>query len=625
MAKRTIEWESKGTDKVVADVKKVTDAEGRLSKATKGLEEQAKATKVAIKDLSDDAQKRLKELQDATTKKMESHAKAIKGVAAAVGVAVAAAAKFISAYAETEGVIDRLRRTLESSAEGVDNVNAALKRATDTFRDWHQFGVSTAEMAAALDQLVRTTGDYDQSMQDVSLALDIAAGSGWDFQRAAEAVVRVRRGEVDVLKDLGVLTKDQTDALNSMTNETDRTRTAIVELHKAFGGDAIGTKGVQSALDETIVKLGETEEALGRIANTLLESGTGVVSAVGEFLGLLEEGQHPLDGFNARLNQLAQNFEDEGLLAGIAHVGIGIAGMVNPLAAVAGMAILSSPDEEAAAPSAGGAAPRGPRPDNYFGWAQVDEVPEPQEPEARKEKAAKPSRPDPNRGSDALTGADAPTDAEVWQAIWEKAYYDDAKAQREAYQEKKAADLEYAKHLEEVDERRAAAARRSKEDQEKIEEEQRALRKEANAKNQEMAFAAAEAATGLANSFIKDEGAKAIIEGGMQVAYAIAKAANPATAPQAIGHAAAAVQFFAVAAQAGVGGGAAKKAAPTGAGRASALPKATREQADLLGETGPSAAAVAPITVNYHSVWPPTPQQVKETRRLLDADGRRDV
>lgn len=580
MAKRTVEWESKGADRVIRDTRSIRDEEKKLRQEQEAAEKQAKET------------------ASAQLKRSEAARNAFLGVAGAIAVVVARGAEAVATYAKMDAAEGRLQRSIGKTVDAADRQDAAFKRAQATFRDWEgEFGVSAEKQTNAMLDLTEATGNYEQSLSDVSLAIDISAAKGIEFERAAEAVRKVRQGEVEVLKELGVLTKKEAEDLAKVTNEAQRTRDAVTKLTQAFGGGAEGTKGLQTTLDATHAKLERTEQLVGSIAAKLVEDGTGLVAAMGEFIGVLDEGEHPLDELNDRLSVLAGHAEngDWEKLAGVLMLG-------NPATMGAGLALLGINSQ-------GGGSPAAPPPGAIPQGQMVDEVPEPGAGNfsTAVPNQKTPGRRDPNAGSDALTGKDTPSDFELMAIIHEEAYGKQVEAQRAAEEAKRE---EYNKTVEIHNEGQKfvqdleAKTAKMKQENADIEKANAKEKAKANQMVVDSAFAAAEGAKGLANQFIKDEGAKAVLEGGMQVAYAIANWANP---PAAIAHGAAAAQFFAVAAQAGVGGGGSKRAAGgSGAAAASAAsPTRTPEQneasaATAFGTGVGSRGGMSGLTVNVH-------------------------
>ena len=225
---------------------------------------------------------------------------------------------------------------------------------------------------------------------------------------------------------------------------------------------------------------------------------------------------------------------------------------------------------------------------------------------------------DANAGSDALTGADAPSDAEVWQAIWEEAYGKDLDAKAAALAEKNRLTDEALQF--EKDSARASVELMK--DVPDIIGDTADMKAEAHKKDMEALDAGVQAGQQLAGAFIKDEGMKAVISGGIETARAISAGAS-GNIPGAIGHGAAAAQFFAVAAQAGAGGGKKRKTGRGGGGSQSgASMSREREAVGRIGGGKGSSAAPAPVVINVSPTFLPHQEQVRQFADDLEREAR---
>lgn len=612
-------FEVHGAEKGAELIEKLREQEDKYAKSLKGLKKEAKERAKAEEDAAAKVvaakQKEAKAEQDASqgrVKAMGNMKTAALGLAAGLAAAVKVGAEMVQTYARVDAANGRLKFSLQQTGMAAHMVDAAMRQARSQFKEWEQFGVSVEQQSEAMRTLVTESGNYEQSLADVKLAIDVHNAAGLDMQRAAEVVRKVRQGEVEVLKELGILTKDEAEKLGKVEDQSKRTAQALAKLNEKFGGGGAGTSGLEQSLNATNAKLEDTKRIMGELLVTLGEEGTGLLGSMAEFMGIIDEGEHPLDAVNDRLETLldhAQNGNWQKLA--------GVLLMTNPATFTAGAAMLgvASSDVTSRTDTARGRAELTGEAIAMAGFRgtgnQVSEVPEPDAVAMSGGKPKAKHKRDPNRGSDALTGAAAPTDAEVWGAIWEEAYGRDIEAyrlaqeaKREAYNETLRVEAEGRQYLADL-ERKTQAMR------DEVEQKQQT----AQQKTADAIWAAAEASAGLAKFFIKGEGAKAVIEGGMQTAYAIAAGAKGNIAG-AIGHGSAAAQFFAVAAQAGSGG----KKGKGGGGRGGSSPSLSsdRERVSLMNEQNKSREARAPQThvVNIYSTFGPSPQQ---SRELVDA------
>jgi hypothetical protein len=460
---------------------------------------------------------------------------------------------------------------------------------------------------------VTESGNYEQSLKDVKLAIDIHNASGWEMERATQAVRKARQGEVEILKELGIVTKDEAEQLGKIESQSERTRAAVDKLSKTFSGGGEGTAGLEQTIAATNAKLEDTQRILGEL---IVEVGKSTTE-FGEFLGVLDAGEHPVDTLNARLETLlnhAKSGDWEKLAGGLMMVGG--AASANPALIMTGASYLglaSSNVRPRTETEAGqkeltneALAAAG-----YRGTGnQVGEVPEPTAENmsgGKKKKGGGKRDPGPSGfegefgGHTDMTGVAIETQQmEAYKAAQEERTR--ILAEQEA-ERQRISDAAWEKDLGRLDE------------MVKVNKEIADKTAKAQQQQTDALWAGADAATGFAASFIKDEGGKAVILGGMEVAKAIAAGVegNPVGA---IGHAAAAAQFFAVAAQAGRGGGG-KKGGPTGGSAAQPRPQprdddeARRATAFGAGVGSMGQQRGITVIVNQNSIAKPSPAEAR--------------
>jgi hypothetical protein len=184
------EWQPKGVNKAVADFQKLEGAGKKLGfalekafvPATAALGALAAGGVLAAKSAADDA------------KQQAELARQLKATTNATDSQVAAVEDYI---AQTELAV----------------------------------AVSDSELRPAFANLVRATGDVTEAQELMSLALDIAAGTGKDLQTVTEALQEGIQGEVGPLKELD---KGLTDIIASGASSEE----VMAQLAQTFGGAA---------------------------------------------------------------------------------------------------------------------------------------------------------------------------------------------------------------------------------------------------------------------------------------------------------------------------------------------------------------------------------------------------
>jgi hypothetical protein len=503
---------------------------------------------------------------DAKTKGAERGLARLKKVTDASAVAFAglgaALAVSVKAFAEQDAANGRLSRSLKEAGADTDAFKVAQAQMLDNMR---RLGVGIQDQTDALNRLVMITRDAEKASEALNLSLDIASQKNIDVAAASEKVSKVLNGEVEVLKELGVLNVEQVKQLAALEDQNERTAIAVSFLEESFLGAAEQNAGLidEFARSEEEAKL--LQVAVGDLTSALGEAGVGLVSALADVAFGSDDAASGLDRMRESVVSLAtdvrsgiQDLQDfaRGVAslsageaaslfgAGGAGSEFGFGGLANPenirrLVARGGadQRAISTAAEEAE--FAGGF---------NFSAAEVSQF---EREQRRGQSAARLSR------------------ASAAQARRKR-----AASRRPAKQEKdpslrdiiggadRAATDDVLKGLE-----KEIAARNKVSEAVEKQIQMVGLLTEAQNAQVQGALDVAGAVGGLASEFIDSEAAKAGIQAAIEGARAIAAGAA-GNIPGAIGHAAAAVAFGKAAAEAGKGTGGGGKGASGGGGSA---------------------------------------------------------
>lgn len=176
-------------------------------------------------------------------------------VLAGVGAGVAVLGSALKAAAEDEAEQKKLATTIMNVAEAT----AADVEATEKWIDARQraTGIADSEMRPALDALLRGTGSLDTSTELLTLAMDIATGTGKNLTDVAYALSAAYTGNMRGLQSLSpemkTMIKDGMDAQQAFAylSEVFKNQTSIQA--ETFGGKMARLK---IAMDEAMESLG---------------------------------------------------------------------------------------------------------------------------------------------------------------------------------------------------------------------------------------------------------------------------------------------------------------------------------------------------------------------------------
>jgi hypothetical protein len=211
----------------------------------------------------DRAIKEFKKLETTGAKAGYALKKAFVPATAALGALTVAAGASLKMAAADAAQQAELARTLEvvtgatrEQVAAVEDYVAKTEMAT---------AVSDKELRPAFANLVRATGDVTKAQDAMTLALDVAAGTGKDLETVTEALQEALQGEVSPLKELD---KSLTDMIESGATADE----VMQQLATTFGGAAAeSTQTVEGRFKLMQIQLGNAAEAIGAALLPILE------------------------------------------------------------------------------------------------------------------------------------------------------------------------------------------------------------------------------------------------------------------------------------------------------------------------------------------------------------------
>lgn len=230
--------------------------------------------------------KGFKQAETAATKlekNVKSLAKSFVGVFAAQKVLAFGKAS-VKAFAEDDAAAKSLGQTLKNLGlaygSNVGSVNGFINRLE------MQTGILDDELRPALDRILRATGDVTESQKLLSLALDIAAGTGKSVTQVSQSLQKAYLGQTQALGRLGVgLSKAEL-----ASSDFEQIQARLADL---FAGQATrAANSYQGSLNKLQVAANNAKETIGK----------GLVDA----LGTLSNSQN-VDGTVSAIDKIAKS------------------------------------------------------------------------------------------------------------------------------------------------------------------------------------------------------------------------------------------------------------------------------------------------------------------------------
>lgn len=165
--------------------------------------------------------------------------------------------------------------------EVADEINAASKDL------WRSHILGSEEFIVTLTELVKTTGDYEQSLKHVGLAANLAAATGTSLEKAAQRIGRVLQGDIAWMARYGWAVEDAADALRFLEERLDGAAasapTVSQELAKTWARfkELVGAFLYEMGrVDGAIAKLNSTVQWMIDNFDDLADAVRGLVQAI---------------------------------------------------------------------------------------------------------------------------------------------------------------------------------------------------------------------------------------------------------------------------------------------------------------------------------------------------------
>ena len=225
-------------------------------------------------------------------------------VAAGVGVATAAFGKLALAYVEQVKVDKQLQFALRNTGLAASEVAQKFADATAKFAENQQQTIfGDEEQTAALTRLIRVTGDYDTALGLLDNTLDLATASGKSLQESTKVLGETWAGDLGPLKEVGLLTAEQIKKYNEMEDATLRGAAAMEVLREKIGGARLEIGDVAQSAAQLKNDFGDVEQAAGGFA---IGMGDLLFKMIG-FEDKTKKGTSALSGFAGQMTNATEN------------------------------------------------------------------------------------------------------------------------------------------------------------------------------------------------------------------------------------------------------------------------------------------------------------------------------
>ena len=256
------------------------EALAKLAKAF-GLTEQAMQDSGQAADTTEEKLDGLGQTTSKTSGMMERLGK--------IGLASLGFDAVVSGATKLLGVFTGLgSKTLESSAAGDeqrainDQLSASLIAATGNVdiaeKAYADLQARIAEGTAATDfgdediakgltRFIDLTGQASVSQKELSTLLGIAARRGEDVTASSEKLARARKGDVEAMKELTPLNKEQVATLTAIRDPAERGAAAMAILSATYEGAANTSGTASGAIKEQKDAMGDAVQTVGMLIN----------------------------------------------------------------------------------------------------------------------------------------------------------------------------------------------------------------------------------------------------------------------------------------------------------------------------------------------------------------------
>ena len=223
---------------------------------------------------SDKLKAKVSELKGQAINGLKIAAAGLTGTLGALGGAVVGVVKVTgdlsTAGSEQQVVFDRLSASVIGVTSDVSSARAEFARLQGLIGE--QAGLTDfgdEEISDALTEYIDKTGTAAVSTEELSTILGIATQRQKSTTEAANILAKARSGDVEALKELTPLTKDQAATLAKEKDETLRAEKAIAILSKQYAGLANTTGTARGSIKELDDAKGDLVQQAGRLVNEL--------------------------------------------------------------------------------------------------------------------------------------------------------------------------------------------------------------------------------------------------------------------------------------------------------------------------------------------------------------------
>lgn len=194
---------------------------------------------------------------------------AVAGLAAAATVATKAAIDDAKQQEELARQLEVTTGATDAQVAAVEDYIAKTEMAA---------AVSDSELRPAFANLVRATGNVTEAQDLMTIALDVAAGTGKDLSTVSEALSEAFQGEVGPLKELD---RSLTDMIGSGADADE----VMAQLAETFGGAAAAnTQTVAGRFELMQIQIQNAQESIGLALLPILEKLLPILEDVATFV-----------------------------------------------------------------------------------------------------------------------------------------------------------------------------------------------------------------------------------------------------------------------------------------------------------------------------------------------------
>lgn len=258
-----------------------------------------------------DVEKGVNKVTDATDKSSVAFAKmALKAIAAsaAINEVKQVASEALREFANLDAATGRLERSYKQLGGSAGDLARASKRAR---KNLDLYGTSVISQVDALRKLADASGSMSTAEKDLQRAINISAAEGYpDITKAVDLLAKARKGEVEEVKQLTGINKDMAESLGKISDAATRGTRTIAVLDQTYEGAADSTTGAQTKADEFKHSIDLLEASLGGVLYALGDETIGVIKAMGEFFGVIDENETVLEKAVSSLNQLERGIKN---------------------------------------------------------------------------------------------------------------------------------------------------------------------------------------------------------------------------------------------------------------------------------------------------------------------------